>query len=74
MYNLFEKVGERMTSRQAFFVKKFVQVFSIIGAIQVLMNIISHDALIVDFDKVVIFSIFVSIVLMKRKYVRNTKI
>ena len=74
MYNLCEKVGERMTSRQAFFVKKFVQVFSIIGAIQVLMNIISHDYLIVDFDKVVIFSIFVSIVLMKRKYVRNTKI
>lgn len=74
MYNLFEKVGERMTSRQAFFVKKFVQVFSIIGAIQVLMNIISHDYLIVDFDKVVIFLIFVSIVLMKRKYVRNTKI
>ncbi|CUW16030.1 hypothetical protein PB1E_1851 [Leuconostoc gelidum subsp. gasicomitatum] len=61
-----------MTSRQAFFVKKFVQVFSIIGAIQVLMNIISHDALIVDLDKVVIFSIFVSIVLMKRKYVSNT--
>ena len=72
MYNLCEKVGERMTSRQAFFVKKFVQVFSIIGAIQVLMNIISHDYLIVDFDKVVIFSIFVSIVLMKRKYVSNT--
>ncbi len=74
MYNLFEKVGERMTSRQAFFVKNFVLVFSIIGAIQVLMNIISHDDLIVDFDKVVIFSIFVSIVLMKRKYVSNTKI
>ncbi|WP_224132552.1 hypothetical protein [Leuconostoc gasicomitatum] len=61
-----------MTSRQALFVKNFVQVFSIIGAIQVLMNIISHDALIVDLDKVVIFSIFVSIVLMKRKYVSNT--
>lgn len=74
MYKLFKKVGERMTSRQAFFVKNFVLVFSIIGTIQVLMNIISHDYLIVDFDKVVIFSIFVSIVLMKRKYVRNTKI
>ncbi|CUR62689.1 hypothetical protein KII98_04395 [Leuconostoc gelidum subsp. gasicomitatum] len=72
MYKLFKKVGERMTSRQALFVKNFVQVFSIIGAIQVLMNIISHDALIVDLDKVVIFSIFVSIVLMKRKYVSNT--
>ena len=72
MYELFKKVGERMTSRQALFVKNFVQVFSIIGAIQVLMNIISHDALIVDLDKVVIFSIFVSIVLMKRKYVSNT--
>ncbi|WP_224132391.1 hypothetical protein [Leuconostoc gasicomitatum] len=61
-----------MTSRQAFFVKKFVQVFSIIGAIQLLMNIIAQAALIVDFDKVVIFSIAVSIVLMKRKYVSNT--
>ncbi|CAM3159569.1 Bacteriocin immunity protein [Leuconostoc gasicomitatum] len=72
MYKLFKKVGERMTSRQAFFVKKFVQVFSIIGAIQLLMNIIAQAALIVDFDKVVIFSIAVSIVLMKRKYVSNT--
>ncbi|MEX0379822.1 hypothetical protein AB3K25_09790 [Leuconostoc sp. MS02] len=73
MNKLLKSSWERMPSNQALFIKSFVQVFTVIGAIQLGMNVISHDFLIAEFDKVAIFSVIFSMVLVreKQKRVRN---
>lgn len=73
MNKLLKSSWERIPSNQALFIKSFVQVFTIIGAIQLVMNVISHDFLIAEFDKVAIFAIVVSMILIKGEVPSNLK-
>jgi len=73
MIKLLKSSWGNLPNNQMLFIKAFVQVFTVIGIVQVLMNIVSHDFLIAEFDQVAIFAIVVSMILVKGEVPSNLK-
>lgn len=71
MIKLLKSSWGNLPNNQTLFIKAFVQVFTAIGIVQVLMNIVSHDFLIAEFDQVAIFSVIFSMILVKGQTSNN---
>jgi len=66
-------LGKSIFDNKMLYIKKFSKIFIVIGMIQLVMNILSKDVLVANFEKVFIFAIFVSMVEMRSEHVENRK-
>ncbi|AFS39479.1 hypothetical protein GCM10025884_09120 [Leuconostoc gelidum subsp. gelidum] len=66
-------LGKSIFDNKMLYIKKFSKIFIVIGMIQLVMNILSKDVLVANFEKVFIFAIFVSMVEMRSEHVKNRK-